>query len=933
MYKSLIYVSDVLYNLEYDILGISEAGLDIDDEVPTFPNFSCAYNDKFRLIVYYRTSLKFSEVKIFANCPVIQLNGYHTSITFVYGEWTKFSWGTKKSISEQERCQILMEAFEIIHSKSRPSSLIVGDMNVHFERVNEENHIREFVDFYEELGYINNVEGFTRFSIGEQSESRSMIDFCLTRKIEGRCSLINFPKSDHMLVKFVIPSIKFERRKGRKVRIFKKDKQILDSFRAEAPDEAFSYDELNQMTMTEIDKIITNHLVKIGNACSKEITIYPGLPWMNEHLRELKILAMRARGAQRKIKLREYSEKLKMEYRKYVYRQRLKKGHCFPKKEHIPIKGLIIDGQYTEKKDEICEEMKKHFQKRMLNFQQNSNENFDEIIENLKKRIWSVDKNKTKKGWELKIPSITMLTNLIEKKLPEQLTQDIFGISYTLLKFSINHIITALHLLIKKSLLHGEVLDTWLLGILICVPKPGKDHKLSGSFRPISLSSIIFKIITLIVSTQLMQILVNFGIFDDERIFGFVSGRSASNGCEAILRKMAEMRQSSRYVSLATSDLLGAFDSIVNDVALNLIQSLEPAEKVSKWFRGYFQPREIRVRIESEISSPYAMTRGLYQGCTLSCVIFVFIMSQLNNYIPEASIYQYCDDSVILFASNDVNDHIRDIQDTMSKYEKFVDCAGMVVERQKTQRFSRVRKGELVPTELSMVEILGTPTENLDFIKYLGVKFSRNYSFFRMATDIDAKLRKKSGWLRKHCVHLPNNVRREFFMAHVVGIVNYAIREISPFFTQRDINLINSGYNKCLRSLYFLRKRERVCVSDIRNKLKIPSIHQLFREALELRAFKNGHKYLNEDIEKNRPNTRSKVAGTTFRFHDYKQYTYEYFESKIFRENNLSRFSCEKELVKYQKNLRKWEFENNMHFREKHNGKFYPYANCRLKVS
>ena len=826
-----------------------------------------------------------------------------------------------------------MRALEIIHSKSRPSSLILGDLNVHFERVNEENHIREFVDFYEELGYINNVEGFTRFSIGDQSESRSMIDFCLSRKIEGNCSLINFPKSDHMLVKFTIPSIKFERRKGKKVRIFKKDKKILDSFKADAPDETYSYEELNEMSMKDIDKKITDHLTKIGKACSKEITIYPGLPWMNERLRQMKALAMRARGAQRKIKLCEYSAELKSEYRKYVFRQRQKKGHCFPKKERVPIKGLIIDGTYTEKKDEICEEMKKHFHKRMLNFQQNSNENFDEVIENLKKRIWNVEKNKAKKGWDFKIPSITMLTKLIEKKLPEQLTQDIFGISYTLLKFAINHIITSLHLLIKKSLLSGEVLDTWLLGILVCVPKPGKDHKLSGSFRPISLSSIIFKIITLILSTQFMQILIDFGIFEDERIFGFISGRSASDGCEAILRKMAEMRQSSRYVSLTTSDLLGAFDSISNLVALNLIQSLEPSSKVSKWFKGYFQPREIRVRIESEISSPYAMTRGLYQGCTLSCVIFVFIMSQLNNYIPEASIYQYCDDSVILFASDDVNEHIQDIQNTMKKYEEFVDSAGMIVERNKTQRFSRVRKGELVPNELSMVEILGAPTENLDFIKYLGVKFSRNYSFFSMATDIDAKLRKKSGWLRKHCVHLPNNVRREFFMAHVIGIINYAIKEISPFFTQRDINLINSGYNKCVRALYMLRKKERVCISDVRNKLKIPSIHQLFREALELRAFRNGHKYLDEIIEKNRPNTRSKMAGTTFRFHDYKQYTYEYFESKIFRENNLSRFSCEKDLIKHQKKLRKWEFENNVHFREKHNGKFYPYAKCRLKVA
>ena len=226
LYKSLIYVSDVLNDLDFDILGISEAGLDLEDEVPTFPNFSCAYNDKNRLIVYHRSSLGFDEIKIFAECPVVQLNGYHISVTFIYGEWTKFSWGTSISISERERCTILREALEIIHSRSRPSSIILGDFNVHYEKVNEENHIRDFVEFYEELGYVNTVDGFTRFSIGDQPESRSMIDFCLSRKIEGECTLLNFPKSDHMLVKYSIPSIKFQRRKGKKLRF---SKRILGS--------------------------------------------------------------------------------------------------------------------------------------------------------------------------------------------------------------------------------------------------------------------------------------------------------------------------------------------------------------------------------------------------------------------------------------------------------------------------------------------------------------------------------------------------------------------------------------------------------------------------------------------------------------------------------------------------------------------------------
>ena len=52
LYRSWLYIIDVLENLQFDILGIAEAGIDVDEEVPQVPGFVTSYSDKNRLVVY-----------------------------------------------------------------------------------------------------------------------------------------------------------------------------------------------------------------------------------------------------------------------------------------------------------------------------------------------------------------------------------------------------------------------------------------------------------------------------------------------------------------------------------------------------------------------------------------------------------------------------------------------------------------------------------------------------------------------------------------------------------------------------------------------------------------------------------------------------------------------------------------------------------------
>ena len=938
MYKSWLYITDVLENLEYDILGISETGLEDSDEIPEIPGFSFSYNDKFRLIVYHRTKLDLKETKIFARCPVVFLDGYHTSFAFIYGEHTKFSWGKSIEISVRERAEIISNAISLINSKSKKNLIIQGDLNLRYEQVNENSAILQFVLNYEELGLVNLVNDFTRFSVGEQLESKSKIDYCLVRNVEGSCNLLNFPRSDHKLVKFSLPAIKFERRKKCTINIFKKDIRILQELEEEAPDVKYSYSQLDDKNVTELDQIITNHLSKVNNVCRKEVVIFTnGLPWVNSKLVDLKIKACRGSGKLRKLRLKEYEKAFKQEYRSYIRRQKEKKGHCFPRKVKKKIEMLEHNGRKVTDEKELCEIMKNTFQTRSLNFQKNSKENYGEVIDELKfyyENLESVTRYKRRDNWTFKVPSSDYLKKTI-LAFSEQFTPDFYGISYTLLKFALPHILTSLQVLMKKSILNGELPDAWLTAILVCVPKPGKNAKSNLSFRPIAIISILLKVLMKLVSTSLMETLNSFGLFDDPRLYGFLPGRSSSQAIEDLIRQLANMRQKFDFTSICTSDLRGAFDSVLGIFLYDLLATLKPNEKVLKLMKSYLQPREIRVRIGKTTSSPYLLSRGLLQGCYMSVLGFLFIMSRLNKFNRGSTCLQYCDDVLFVLADNGPREHIRSIKNTMENFENYISSVGMEVEAEKSFRVTRTKIGTKLPKCLEKFNLFGHSVTNSTSLKYLGVPIQANYQFSEYAEQIYKKLKQKGGWLKKNCVYLPNNIRREFFMAQVLGITNYAMYEISPFLTQQNLDLISRGFNYCLRGMLFLRKKQKVCVSEIRNKFQIPSIHQIYRDMLELRAFKNRKKYFDIENESNRPVTRAKSDGFIIKSQSQteKQYTYEFHEARIFREHRLQRFISEKDLRKFQKSRILREFKNNIHFKlkYKYGDGYYPYSTCRLR--
>jgi len=193
------------------------------------------------------------------------------------------------------------------------------------------------------------------------------------------------------------------------------------------------------------------------------------------------------------------------------------------------------------------------------------------------------------------------------------------GIPPELLKCAIGPISTALHAIFTNVWRTGHIPADWKDGILTALYK-GKGPKAEcGSYRPITLLSVLGKVFAHVLLARIQPLL---DITRRPEQSGFVAGRSTTDTILA-LRLLSEIhREFDRPLNVVYLDIKAAFDSVdrlalwkalrgrgIPDVLLDLITALH-------------ENTSVRVRLGKQLSDPLLTTFCVRQGCVLAPALF-----------------------------------------------------------------------------------------------------------------------------------------------------------------------------------------------------------------------------------------------------------------------------------------------------------------------
>ena len=184
--------------------------------------------------------------------------------------------------------------------------------------------------------------------------------------------------------------------------------------------------------------------------------------------------------------------------------------------------------------------------------------------------------------------------------------------------------------LINKSWSEGSLPSQWKESTIVPILKPGKDPHEPASYRSISLTSAICKIMETMAASRLTAFLENNQILAKEQS-GFKKNRST---IDQITRLESAIRSAAltRYALVAVFiDLEKAFDLMWKRGVLDRLVHFGIHGKMLTCIRDFLNGRNMNVRVGSDISDYKECENGSPQGSVLSPILFILIMNTLHD--------------------------------------------------------------------------------------------------------------------------------------------------------------------------------------------------------------------------------------------------------------------------------------------------------------
>ena len=223
----------------------------------------------------------------------------------------------------------------------------------------------------------------------------------------------------------------------------------------------------------------------------------------------------------------------------------------------------------------------------------------------------------------------------------------------------------------------SECPQIWKDAVIIPLLKSGKPASDLASFRPISLTSCISKLMERMVADRLYHYAESKGLFNHQQA-GFRKGR----GCEDQIARVIQAIQDGfnskpmKRSILVLLDFSKAYDTVWRErLLLTMLEDEGPSE-ILRWLRNFLENRQARVQFNEEKSRSRFMKQGLPQGSVLSPILFLFYINRLANSLPTKNINAlFADDVSVLSTNNDLEKATKDAQEAVDTVVEWVEVA------------------------------------------------------------------------------------------------------------------------------------------------------------------------------------------------------------------------------------------------------------------
>lgn len=400
-------------------------------------------------------------------------------------------------------------------------------------------------------------------------------------------------------------------------------------------------------------------------------------------------------------------------------------------------------------------------------------------------------------------------------RLPTNSSPGPDGISTKLLKLTKSFSSIFLGRLFQQSIVTGTLPDDWKMAHVIPIFKSG-DRASFTNYRPISLTCVSCKLIEHILSSNIMNYLVNNRLLYLNQ-HGFQKGRSCETQLFELVTDLHNNVHSSQYTDAIFIDLSKAFDRVPHKRLLHKLTKLNIDTPVITWIESFLSNRYQCVVINETVSPPQHVRSGVPQGSVLGPLLFLIYINDIHTNI-KSNIRLFADDCVIYHPIRKESDSL-ELQNDLRKIYSWCENWQMKINIDKTKSVTFTTRSNL---DTFIYKINETPIEKVSAFKYLGVHLSSNLTWNCHIEHITNKASKTLGFIKRHLALADQNTKLLAYTSLVRSQLEYASIIWNPHQTYL-LNHLESVQNKAAR--FITRKYSRYdSVTTIKSSLELTTL-------------------------------------------------------------------------------------------------------------
>lgn len=291
--------------------------------------------------------------------------------------------------------------------------------------------------------------------------------------------------------------------------------------------------------------------------------------------------------------------------------------------------------------------------------------------------------------------------------------------------------------LFRHSVKSQTIPDEWKKAKISALFKKG-DKCVAGNYRPVSLTSVVCKIMEKLVRNHVMSHMKMNDFFTNKQ-YGFIAGRSTTLQLLEVMDKWTEALDRGENIDCVYMDYQKAFDTVPHNRLIGKLRAYHISEQMINWIRSFLSGREQQVVVNGVESDWKPVTSGIPQGSVLGPLLFVIFINDLPE-LANSDIYLFADDTKIFnnIKSRTDSETLQADLDKMSQWSdiwllKFhpEKCKHMNICRNKTKSHNQYSLGtttlERIPSEKDIGVYID---DELKFEEHIGEKVKKATQMF-----------------------------------------------------------------------------------------------------------------------------------------------------------------------------------------------------------